>query len=74
MSATVSQVRTGLYLLFHPRRLLTLFALVLGGITYVWFAAVRAVPGVREQKAAARARRRERRTRRTGDGAAGDRG
>ena len=43
-----------MYLLLHPRRLLTLLAALVGAVLYVWVAAVRAVPGVRERKAAAR--------------------
>jgi hypothetical protein len=46
----------------HVVRMLKRFALALSAfvvaVTYVWFAAVRAVPGVRRRKAEARARRR----------------
>lgn len=46
----------------HPvrilRRLALALAAVVAAIGYVWVAAVRAVPGVRRRKAAARARRR----------------
>ncbi|HUF02075.1 MAG TPA: hypothetical protein VMN35_06590 [Gaiellaceae bacterium] len=61
MSASVLRVRTGLYLILHPRRLLTLVAALVGTALYVWVAAVRAVPGVRARKAEARARWRTRR-------------
>jgi hypothetical protein len=40
------------------RRVVLALAAVLAAIGYVWVAAVRAVPGVRTRKAAARARRR----------------
>jgi len=48
------------YVVLHPKRLLTLVVALLGGAVYVWVAAVRAVPGVKERKAAARRRWRER--------------
>lgn len=60
MSVTIAEVRGVLYLLLHPRRLLTLLAAVLGAVAYVWVAAVRAVPGVKERKEEARRRWRER--------------
>lgn len=41
-----------------PKRVAGLVAGLLGGVAYVWVAAVRAVPGVRRRKAEARARRR----------------
>jgi hypothetical protein len=40
------------------RRILAAFALLIALATYVWIAAVRAVPRVRQRKAAARAARR----------------
>lgn len=40
------------------KRVLLGVAAVLSALAYVWVAAVRAVPGVRRRKAAARARRR----------------
>jgi hypothetical protein len=40
------------------RRVALAFAATVAGIAYVWFAAVRAVPGVRRRKAEARASRR----------------
>jgi hypothetical protein len=40
------------------KRVLMSVAAVLTGLVYVWFAAVRAVPGVKRRKAAARATRR----------------
>lgn len=40
------------------RRLLLALGAILAAMGYVWVAAVRAVPGVRSRKAAARARRR----------------
>jgi len=52
-----------LSLVLHPRRLLTILAGILATIAYVWIAAVRAVPGVRRRKAAARVERRARRAR-----------
>jgi len=54
MSATIARVRALLYVALHPARILKLIAGVLGAAVYVWFAAVRAVPGVRERKAASR--------------------
>lgn len=54
MSATIARVRALLFLALHPKRLLTAIAGVIGATLYVWFAAVRAVPAVRERKAAAR--------------------
>ncbi|CAN5128540.1 hypothetical protein BH20ACT13_BH20ACT13_04380 [soil metagenome] len=52
-----------LSLVLHPRRLLTILAGILATIAYVWIAAVRAVPGVRRRKAAARVEWRARRAR-----------
>ena len=58
MSASIASVRGLLYLLRGPGRALQLLVAFLGAFFYVWYAAVRAVPGVRKRKAAARARRR----------------
>jgi hypothetical protein len=55
-----SVLRGVFYVVLHPRRLLTLVVALLAGALYVWVAAVRAVPGVRERKAAARRRWHER--------------
>jgi hypothetical protein len=55
MSATIARVPGVLLFFLHPKRLLTLLAGFLAGVAYVWIAAVRAVPGVRERKAAWRA-------------------
>ncbi len=60
MSATIARVRALLFLALHPKRLLAVIAGVLGAALYVWIAAVRAVPGVRERKTAARRAWRER--------------
>jgi hypothetical protein len=60
MSATIARVRALLFVVLNPKRLLQLIA---GGMLfalYVWFAAVRAVPGVRDRKTAAREAWRER--------------
>ena len=54
MSATIARVRALLSLALHPKRLLALIGGVVGGLLYVWVAAVRAVPAVRERKAAQR--------------------
>jgi len=54
MSATIARVRGVTFFLFHPKRLLALLGGILAAIAYVWIAAVRAVPGVRCRKAAAR--------------------
>ena len=54
MSATIARVRALLSLALHPKRLLALIGGVLGFVVYVWIAAVRAVPGVRARKTAAR--------------------
>jgi hypothetical protein len=54
MSASLARVRGVLYLLLHPRRLLTVVGALVAGALYVWIAAVRAVPGVRRRKAAFR--------------------
>jgi hypothetical protein len=40
-----------------PKRILAVFLGVLAAFTYVWVASVRAVPGVRRRKAAARRER-----------------
>jgi hypothetical protein len=50
MSATIARVRALVSLALHPKRLLTLIGGLIGGLLYVWIAAVRAVPGVRERK------------------------
>jgi hypothetical protein len=63
MSATIARVRGVFFFLLHPRRLLTLVAGLLASVAYVWIAAVRAVPGVKRRKAAARAGWRARRAR-----------
>ena len=55
MSATIAEVRGVLFLVLHPKRLLTLFAALLAFLAYVWIAAVRFVPAVRRRKAAKRA-------------------
>jgi hypothetical protein len=60
MSATIARVRALLYVALHPRRLLAMIAGVIGFAVYVWFAAVRSVPRVKERKAAARKAWRER--------------
>ena len=60
MSATIARVRALLYVALHPKRLLAMLAGAIGFALYVWFAAVRAVPGVKERKAGARKARRER--------------
>jgi hypothetical protein len=54
MSATIARVRGVLFFALYPKRLLALVAAILAGALYTWFAAVRAVPGVRQRKADAR--------------------
>jgi len=54
MSATLARVRALLYLALNPKRLLALFAGIVGATVYVWVAAVRAVPRVQARKASAR--------------------
>lgn len=54
MSATIAPVRGVLFFALYPKRLVALVAAILGAALYVWFAAVRAVPGVRRRKAEAR--------------------
>jgi hypothetical protein len=54
MSVTIACVRALLYFGLHPKRLLALIGGLFGTVLYLWFAAVGAVPGVRERKAAAR--------------------
>jgi hypothetical protein len=54
MSATIARVRALLYLALNPKRLLQLIGGLVGAALYVWFAAVRAVPGVEAHKAATR--------------------
>jgi hypothetical protein len=60
MSATIALVRALLFLALHPRRLLAVLGGAVGLMLYVWVAAVRAVPGVRERKAEFRRAWRER--------------
>src|SRR5262245_53893722 len=60
MSATIALVRALLFVALHPKRLLQSIAGALLFALYVWFAAVRAAPGVREQKIAWRNAWRER--------------
>jgi hypothetical protein len=50
MSATIARVPALLSLALHPKRLLALVGGLIGALLYVWVAAVRAVPGVRERK------------------------
>ena len=57
MSASVRRVRWLVLILTKPKRALAIFASLLGVVLYVWFAAVRAVPGVRARKRAFRASR-----------------
>jgi hypothetical protein len=64
MSVTIAQVRGVMYVVLHPKRVLTLLAALVGAVVYVWMAAVRAVPGVEARKEAARRRWRERDRRR----------
>ena len=54
MSATIARVPALLLLALRPKRLLAAIGGMVGGVVYVWFAAVWAVPGVRERKTAAR--------------------
>jgi len=61
MSASIAPVRGVLLLLRRPGRVLAFFGAFVGAVLYVWYAAVRAVPGVRRRKAAFRARRARRR-------------
>jgi hypothetical protein len=63
MSASIDSVRGVLFLLRRPGRALAFLASLVGGVLYVWFAAVRAVPNVRRRKAAFRAQRRRSRQR-----------
>ena len=60
MSATIARVRALLLLALHPKRLLAVIAGAIGAFLYVWIAAVRAVPTVRERKTAWRKAWRER--------------
>lgn len=65
MSATIARVRALLFVALHPKRLLALVAGIVGVFFYVWVAAVRAVPAVKERKTAWRRQWRSReRTRR----------
>jgi hypothetical protein len=52
MSATIARVRALLFVALHPKCLLALVAGVLGAFLYVWIAAVRGVPAVKERKTA----------------------
>ena len=54
MSATIARVRALLFFALRPKRLLAVIGGLLGSALYVWFAAVRAAPGVHERRAAAR--------------------
>ena len=54
MSATIARVRGVLFFALHPKRLLAVIGSLIGATLYVWFASVRAVPGVRDRKAKAR--------------------
>jgi hypothetical protein len=58
MSASIASVRGVLFFLRRPGQVLSFFAALAVAILYVWYAAVRAVPGVRRRKAASRAQRR----------------
>ncbi len=57
MSATVRRVRAALFLITNPKRVLAILLSAIGAFLYLWFAAVRAVPGVKRRKAAFRAAR-----------------
>lgn len=57
MSATVRRVRAALFLITNPKRVLAILLSAIGAFLYLWFAAVRAVPGVKRRKAAVRAAR-----------------
>jgi len=52
MSATIACVRALLFVGLHPKRLVALIVSLFGAALYVWIAAVRAAPGVRERKTA----------------------
>jgi len=54
MSATIARVRGVMFFALHPKRLVAALLVMVTGFVYVWFAAVRAVPGVRRRKAEAR--------------------
>jgi nicotinamide riboside transporter PnuC len=54
MSVTIARVRVLLYFGIRPQRLLALIGAIFGSLLYVWFASVRAVPGVHGRKADAR--------------------
>jgi hypothetical protein len=60
MSATIARVRWVLFFVLHPKRLVALIGGLLTGALYMWFAAVRAAPSVRQRKAAARVAWRDR--------------
>jgi hypothetical protein len=57
MSASIARVWRLLLFLRHPRRLLAIVGSVIGFFLYVWYAAVRAAPGVKRRKAALRRER-----------------
>jgi len=59
MSASIASVRGLLFVLLRPKQFLRLLGGSLVALLYVWYAAVRAVPGVKRRKAALR-RERER--------------
>lgn len=59
MSSSIDSMRGVLFFLRRPRRILALFAAVVGALSYVWYTAVRAVPNVRRRKAARRRAREE---------------
>jgi hypothetical protein len=63
MSATIARVRGVLFVALHPKRLLGVIGSLVGAMLYVWFASVRAVPGVRQRKTKAREAWRDRRRR-----------
>jgi len=57
MSASIVPVRGVLFLMRHPRRIAALVTGLLGALLYVWFAAVRAVPAVKQRKLSQRRER-----------------
>jgi hypothetical protein len=54
MSATIARVRALLFFGLHPKRLLAVIGGLFAAAVYVWIAAVRAIPGVRDRKTASR--------------------
>jgi hypothetical protein len=54
MSATIALVGGITFFVLHPERLVALLGGIVTAIGYLWYASVRAVPGVRRRKAAAR--------------------